>query len=56
MAVSTTCKNRIMIHGSKSDGSYIVEFRIADREALAISARASGIGRPILWRLRDTAD
>jgi hypothetical protein len=29
--------NRIMIYGPKTDGSYIVEFRIADGEALAIS-------------------
>jgi hypothetical protein len=34
-------RNRIMIYGPKTDGSYIVEFRIADGEALAISVPAS---------------
>jgi hypothetical protein len=32
-------RNRIMIYGPKTDGSYIVEFRIADGEELAISCR-----------------
>ena len=32
-----TGKNRIMIYGPKPDGTYIVEFRIANGEALAIS-------------------
>jgi hypothetical protein len=30
-----------MIYGPKTNGSYIVEFRIADGEALAISVPAS---------------
>jgi hypothetical protein len=30
-------KNRIMIFGSKIDGTYVVEFRTAAGEALAIS-------------------
>jgi hypothetical protein len=30
-------KNRIMIYGPKNDGTYIVEFRMATGEALAIS-------------------
>ena len=30
-------KNRIMIFGPKSDGTYIIEFRMADGESLAIS-------------------
>jgi hypothetical protein len=30
-------KNRIMIFGPKSDGTYVVEFRTAAGEALAIS-------------------
>ncbi len=30
-------KNRIMIFGPKSDGTYVVEFRTAQGEALAIS-------------------
>ena len=34
-------RNRIMIYGPKTDGLYIVEFRIADGEALAISVPAS---------------
>jgi hypothetical protein len=34
-------QNRIMIYGPKPDGTYIVEFRIANGEALAISVPAS---------------
>ena len=30
-------QNRIMIYGPKNDGTYIVEFRMAEGEALAIS-------------------
>ena len=30
-------KNRIMIYGPKEDGSYVVEFRTADGDVLAIS-------------------
>jgi hypothetical protein len=30
-------RNRIMIYGPKNDGAYIVEFKTADGEALAIS-------------------
>jgi hypothetical protein len=30
-------KNRIMIFGPKKDGTYVIEFRTADGEALAIS-------------------
>jgi hypothetical protein len=33
----TTGKNRIMIFGPKDDGTYVVEFRTAQGEALAIS-------------------
>jgi hypothetical protein len=32
-------KNRIMIFGPKDDGTYVVEFRTAEGEALAISSR-----------------
>jgi hypothetical protein len=32
-----TNKNRIMIYGPKNDGTYIVEFKTADGEELAIS-------------------
>jgi hypothetical protein len=32
--------NRIMIYGPKPDGTYVVEFRMADGEALAISVPA----------------
>jgi len=32
-----TGKNRIMIYGPKSDGTYVVEFQTADGESLAIS-------------------
>jgi hypothetical protein len=35
--MAMTGKNRIMIYGPKSDSTYIVEFRTADGEALAIS-------------------
>ena len=30
-------KNRIMIHGPKDDGTYIIEFRTAEGESLAIT-------------------
>jgi hypothetical protein len=33
-------RNRIMIYGPKRDGTYIVEFKTADGEALAISVPA----------------
>jgi hypothetical protein len=36
-AMTTTGKNRIMIYGPKDDGTYVVEFRTAAGEALAIS-------------------
>ena len=35
--MTTTGKNRIMIFGPKTDGTYVVEFRTAKGEALAIS-------------------
>jgi len=35
--MSTTAKNRIMIFGLKDDGTYVVEFRTSEGEALAIS-------------------
>ena len=38
--MTTTGKNRIMIFGPKSDGTYVVEFRTAAGEALAISVPA----------------
>jgi hypothetical protein len=34
-AVTATGKNRIMIYGPKNDGTYIVEFKTAEGEALA---------------------
>ena len=33
-------QDRIMIYGPKSDGTYIIEFRMADGESLAISVSA----------------
>jgi hypothetical protein len=39
--MTTTGKNRIMIFGPKPDGTYVVEFKIAAGEALAISVPAS---------------
>jgi hypothetical protein len=38
--MTTAGKNRIMIYEPKPDGTYIVEFRIANGEALAISVPA----------------
>jgi len=35
--MAITGKNRIMIYGPKDDGTYVVEFRTAAGEALAIS-------------------
>ena len=35
--MTTTGKNRIIIYGPKNDGTYVVEFRTAAGEALAIS-------------------
>jgi hypothetical protein len=37
MAVTVTGKNRIMIFGPKPEGTYVVEFRTAAGETLAIS-------------------
>jgi hypothetical protein len=34
---AVNAENRIMIYGPKNDGTYIIEFRTAAREALAIS-------------------
>ena len=35
--MAVTGKNRIMIFGPKTDGTYVVEFRTATDEVLAIS-------------------
>ena len=35
--MTTTGKNRIMIYGPKDDGTYVVEFRTAAGDVLAIS-------------------
>jgi hypothetical protein len=37
MAMTMDGKNRIMIFGSKEDGTYVVEFKTAAGEAMAIS-------------------
>jgi hypothetical protein len=37
MAITMDGKNRIMIHGPKEDGTYVVEFKTAAGEAMAIS-------------------
>jgi hypothetical protein len=42
--MTTTRKNRIMIYGPKNDGTYIVEFKTAEGEALAISVPAGETG------------
>ena len=41
MAMTDGDKNRIMIFGPKRDGTYVVEFRTAAGEALAISIPAT---------------
>jgi hypothetical protein len=41
MAVATAGTNRIMIYGPKSDGTYIIEFKTAAGETLAISIPGS---------------
>jgi myo-inositol-hexaphosphate 3-phosphohydrolase len=40
MAMTPQGKNRIIIYGPKTDGTYVVEFRIANGESLAISVTA----------------
>jgi hypothetical protein len=41
--MAMTGKNRIMIYGPKDDGTYVVEFRTAAGDVLAISIpRTSG--------------
>jgi len=40
--MAMTDKNRIMIYGPKNDGTYIVEFKTAAGEALAIEYRPCG--------------
>ena len=37
-----TGKNRIMIYGPKDDGTYVIEFRTAEGETLAISISRTG--------------
>ena len=46
-------KNRIMIYGPKNDGTYVVEFRTAAGETLAIS-RASAAGGRTIARVKTT--
>jgi len=41
--MAMTGKNRIMICGPKNDGTYVVEFRTAAGEALAISIPRSEV-------------
>ena len=47
-------QDRIMIYGPKSDGTYIIEFRMADGESLARpeSPAYSGISRRVCLRAR----
>jgi len=40
--MAMTGKNRIMIYGPKNDGTYVVEFRTAAGETLAIFRRQQG--------------
>jgi hypothetical protein len=51
MAIATEGKNRIMIYGPQQDGTYVVEFKTAAGEALAISiprteTKGSATSRP----------
>jgi hypothetical protein len=47
MAMTEVGKNRIMIFGPKADGTYVIEFKTAAGEALAISIPPSrGGGDP----------
>jgi hypothetical protein len=39
--MTTPGKNRVTIYGPKSDGTYIIEFKTAVGEALAISVPAT---------------
>jgi hypothetical protein len=39
--MTTTGKNRIMIFGPKTDGTYVVEFRTSEGDVLAISVPRS---------------
>jgi hypothetical protein len=50
MAITATGKNRIMIYGPKNDGTYVVEFRTAEGEALAISIPRTETAGPALPR------
>jgi hypothetical protein len=50
--MTTTGKNRIMIYGPKNDGTYVVEFRTAEGEALAISIPGSEAAADALWPFR----
>ena len=40
-SVTMTAKDRIMIYGPKEDGTYVIEFRIAEGDVLAISTLRS---------------
>jgi hypothetical protein len=44
--MTTTGKNRIMIYGPKTDGTYVVEFRTAESKSLAISFENGDCGDP----------
>jgi hypothetical protein len=49
--MTVTVKNRIMILGPKNDGTYVVEFRIAEGEALAISIPRSEAH--VIWHFQE---
>jgi hypothetical protein len=52
-AAPTSGQDRIMIYGPKTDGTYIVGFRIADGESLAISVPAGQARMPYGLALPD---
>jgi hypothetical protein len=60
MAITPDGKNRIMIFGPETDGTYVVEFRTAEgkrcrsqyREAHAAWALRAGCSVRNLWRAR----
>ena len=49
-------QDRILIYGPKTDGTYIIEFRMADGESLAISVPASETRNPPSSKAPDRLD
>jgi hypothetical protein len=49
--MTTAGKNRIMIYGPKNDGTYVVEFRTAAGQSLAISILRSEAA--VIWHFQE---